>query len=144
MKATGTPTTVAIVDDHPIVRHGLESLLTDGRPDLEVVWAGTELAELLEMDPPVTLVLLDLDLGNATADPEDVAALIAKGSLVLIVSAMSQRALIRRMVTAGAVGFVTKTDANEDLIKAVDAVLSGEPWISHDLAAVLATESADA
>ncbi|MGV1037390.1 MAG: LuxR C-terminal-related transcriptional regulator [Candidatus Nanopelagicales bacterium] len=141
MSVNDSLTTVAIVDDRPIVRHGPEDLLTDGRPTLQVVWTGTDLAELLAVDPPATLVLLDL--GTSAADPDDVAKLIAKGSIVLVVSAMSQRALIRQMVAAGAVGFVTKTDANEDLLKAVDTVLSGEPWISHDLVAALATESHD-
>lgn len=143
MSVSPPASTVAIVDDHPIVRHGLASLLADGRPDLEIIWTGTSVSRLSALNPPATLVLLDLDLGSSAANPEDVAELVAKGSTVLVVSAMGSHSLIRQMVAAGVMGFVTKSDANEDLLKAVDTVLSGEPWISHDLAAVLATEAAD-
>ncbi|MEI6620497.1 MAG: response regulator transcription factor [Actinomycetes bacterium] len=133
--------TVAITEDHPLVLHGLEQLLAAQRPGLRIVWRGHDLSALAAVSPAPDLVLLDLNLGTTQADPFLVRQLIDAGSTVLVVSAMGSPTLVRQLMNVGVAGFVTKSDAPEDLFEAIDTVLSGEPWTSHDLAAVLAASA---
>ncbi|MEI8084018.1 MAG: response regulator transcription factor [Actinomycetes bacterium] len=133
--------TIAIVEDHPLVLHGLEQMLTVREPAPAVVWRGDNLSALVEFRPVPTLVLLDLDLGSSQADPFLVRQIIDAGSAVLVVSAMGSPTLVRQLISVGVSGFVTKSDAPADLFDAIDTVLSGEPWTSHELAAVLATST---
>ncbi|MGB3674605.1 MAG: LuxR C-terminal-related transcriptional regulator, partial [Candidatus Nanopelagicales bacterium] len=64
--------------------------------------------------------------------------LCERGVDIIIVSALAQRSSVRALVRAGAVGLVAKNDSQDQLVEAVDTVLSGYPWIPHDLAVALA------
>lgn len=137
--ARGARKTVAIVDDHSIVRGGLELLLADSRPDLTVVYNGPNPDAVLRLPMAPDLVLLDLDLGTGPVNPDDVAIMVRRGSAVLVVSAMGLPSTVRRVVDAGVCGLISKADAASQLIEAVDVALSGEQWHSHELAGVLAS-----
>ncbi|MEI6624401.1 MAG: response regulator transcription factor [Actinomycetes bacterium] len=131
--------TVAIIDDHVLVRDGMVGALAS-RSDLAVVLVGDDPRAVLELDPPPDLVLLDLDLDGDAASPDDAAAMIDRGSRVLVVSALGSPCQVREMVRAGVAGFVPKRDSWQSLLDAIDTVLGGEHWTSPDLAAVLAND----
>lgn len=128
-------TTAAIIDDHALVRGGLAGLLAD--LGLEVVHQGTDPAALLALDPVPDLVLLDLDLGGAPADPAVAARLQAAGCRVLVVSAMADPGQVSAMVEVGVAGFVSKRETPETLAEAVRTVLVEGSWVSPEVAAVL-------
>lgn len=128
-------TTAAIIDDHALVRGGLAGLLAD--LGLEVVHQGTDPAALLALDPVPDLVLLDLDLGGAPADPAVAARLQAAGCRVLVVSAMADPGQVSAMVEVGVAGFVSKRETPETLTEAVRTVLVEGSWVSPEVAAVL-------
>lgn len=133
--------TIAIVDDHALVRDGLVGTLKR-RDDVAVVYLGDSTEEVLELDPAPDVVLLDLDLAGDAASPEDAMAMIERGSRVLVVSALGSPSLIRDMVRAGVSGFVPKRDTADSLLEAIAAVLNGEHWTPPDLAAILANDHA--
>lgn len=131
---------IAIVDDHVLVREALERHLGP-QPDLEIVWSGSDPEQLLMTWPDPDVVLLDLDLGDVQATPGLVSAMVARGSAVLAVSALASPALVRGLVRAGLAGVVAKADSLDSLVLAVRTAAAGEAWTTPELAAALANST---
>lgn len=129
-----TPIRVLIVDDHPVVRAGLRSLL-DGRPEVEVVAEARDgpsaLAAAAEHQPDV--VLCDLRLGDGM-DGVAITRALASGPAprpaVLILTTYDHDADIVRAVEAGAAGYLLKDAAVDELVEAVVAAATGETVLS--------------
>lgn len=128
------PIRVLIVDDHPIVRAGLQTLL-DARPELEVVaQAGdgpSALAAAAEHHPDV--VLCDLRLGDGMDGVAITRALTSRAAsppAVLILTTYDQDVDIVRAVEAGAAGYLLKDAAVDELVAAVVAAAAGETVLS--------------
>ena len=128
--------TVAIIDDHELVRSGLRHMLVR-ELDVEVVHEGCDPMVLLVTQPPPDLILLDLDLGERRADPAVAGALQARGSYVLIVSAFATPEAIVPMLEAGVSGFVSKHESQQVLLDAIAVTLRGEQWVSPEVAAII-------
>jgi DNA-binding NarL/FixJ family response regulator len=131
---------VLVVDDHPMVRAGLRSMLSDG--DVEVAGeagTGTEALARAETLAP-GLVLLDMELPDM-GGLEVLASLKAQSPrlAVLIVSMHDDPALVRRAIEGGAAGYVLKGINRRELLAAVRAVRDGEsvvdPAVLRSLAA---------
>lgn len=132
---------IALVDDHPVVRRGLADLLEVG-VGARIVVSSPDLEPVLELEQPPDLVLLDIDLGGRMASVEDVAALLARGTKVLVVSALASQAAVRAMVRAGVSGFVSKSEAPEVLVDAVQTVLTEGSWTGPEVAGAIAADPA--
>jgi DNA-binding NarL/FixJ family response regulator len=116
-----------VVDDHPMVREGLRSMLAgDGIEILGEAGTGEDAIRLaVEMAPD--LVLLDVEL----PDLDGLAVLsrlksAAPRVAVLVVSMHGDPALVRRAVELGAAGYVLKGIGRRELRAAVRAVLDGD------------------
>lgn len=131
---------LAMVDDHPLVLLAFESLIHERR-DYTIVYSGPNLSAALALEPPVDLLLLDLDLGAAEADEESVAQACDRGIRVLVVSALGTPAAIRRMLNAGVAGFVSKAEATTVLLEAVDTVMAGGTWTSPQVAIAIFSDT---
>lgn len=133
--------TLAIVDDHELVREGLRALV-QAHPDdgLTVVYCGARVREAQALSPNV--VLLDVELGP---DAPDVATstdlLVSAGIGVLLISAFDDPVSIRAAIRQGALGFVPKRVSYEVLSDAVRCVARHELYLSVDLAALLAASA---
>ncbi len=128
---------IAVVDDHLLVRDAMARTMRDNG---HLVTAVANLGEI-SADADIDLVLLDLDLGSAgLADEHEVAELGDRGVTVLVVSALGSPRHVRRMLQAGAIGVVAKSDSMADLCAAVDAALGGHTWMSPILAQALAVD----
>jgi DNA-binding NarL/FixJ family response regulator len=135
--------TVAVVDDHALVRQGLvRALVSDPGLDVEVVHDGEDPVAVLGLEAAPSLVLLDLDLDGTPVDVDVVRALVERGSSILVVSALGDPAVVRSLVAAGVAGFVSKRESTEALIEAVTAVLGGASWTTPELAGILASDDA--
>lgn len=131
---------ILIVDDHGIVREGLQRLL-DSFPDIIV--AGTAgsgeeaVAVVGELHPDV--VLMDLEMPGGI-DGADATRQILGGdpaAKVLILTSFSDRARILRAIDAGAMGYVLKDGPAEDLVRSLRAAARGEFPIDPKAARVL-------
>ncbi|MEI8081996.1 MAG: response regulator transcription factor [Actinomycetes bacterium] len=131
--------TVAIVEDHSLVRGALESVIAQ-RPGLELCWSGDSLQALLDTGVTPAVTLLDLDLHGKPPSVELVAELIDRGSAVLVVSALADPSVIRTMLGVGVAGFVAKQDSASDLTEAIDEVVSGGQWTTPELAGAMADD----
>jgi DNA-binding NarL/FixJ family response regulator len=107
------------------------------RLQADVVYEGTDLAMVMGIDPLPDVVLLDLDLGTAPADPVLAGRLQDAGCRVLVVSAMADPDLVAQMLRAGVSGFVNKSESPEELVKAIRYVLADGVWTSPEVAALV-------
>lgn len=118
-----------------------QALINQPQLEIEVCYEGSVLEPLLELQPPADLLLLDLDLGGVQVDVEDVNAVMARGTKVLVVSALGSPATVSALVSIGVAGFLSKRAELPALVEAVAAVLSGGTWTTPELAAVLANDT---
>lgn len=119
--------TVALVDDHAVLRGGLAQLLAS-EPDIEVVGMasdGSGALELVRRTHP-DVVIMDLQMpgmDGVTATREVVAE---GGTDVLVLTSFSDTDRIVAALDAGAVGYLLKDAEPEDVIEGVRAVSRGE------------------
>lgn len=123
---------VFIVDDHPVVRHGLRQLIS-AETDLEVCGeAGGEAEALLGIDETrPDLVLIDVSLSEGSG-LDLLKRLQARDDAAksLIVSMHDEQLLAERCIEAGASGYVNKQEATELLVEAVRRALTGKIYLS--------------
>lgn len=129
---------VVIVDDHAVLRAGLEQLLA-GQPDLEVVGtaaSGGEAIELVrELRPDV--VLMDLQMpgvDGVSATREIVAEKLAD---VLVLTSYSDAERIVGALDAGAMGYLLKDADPDEVLTGIRAVARGESPINPRAARAL-------
>jgi two-component system invasion response regulator UvrY len=118
---------VLIVDDHPVVREGIGRVLTSSLPDVEIGAAdGAAQAQAMMRDSTWDLVLLDLTLAG---DDGTVVLRRVRQSHpdvpVVIISMHPAEQFARRVLQAGAAGYVSKGSNPDELVRAVRAALSG-------------------
>ena len=130
--STPNPTRVFLVDDHPIVLAGLESVINQ-EPDLEVCGSLTQgkgAAEAIaEADPSV--VILDWALPDITG-LEILKDLRFRNfdKPVIMVSLHDETHYAQRALRNGANGYIMKVEATDYLIEAIRKVLSGNIYLS--------------
>jgi len=134
---------VLLVDDHAVVREGYRRLLERTR-DIEVVAeaAGGEEAYRLFCETTPDVVVMDITLPGVSG-VEATRRIVARepAARVLVFSVHEDIVFASRALQAGARGYITKSTAPELLVEAVRAVAEGRPYLSHDVAQKLATQS---
>src|ERR1022692_278860 len=134
---------VAAVDDHPIIRDGIASWVMTVDSNIRVVGtAATVDALLAGPGRRAHVVLLDLDLGDGTTAEINVAAILAAGPAVLVLSVSDKPLAVRAAMRAGALGYVLKNEEAAQVRAAIRAVAAGQDWISPRLAYIFATDDA--
>lgn len=133
---------ILIADDHEIVRRGLRALF-DEHPDLEVAGEASTAPEVLERVREESWDLLVLDLGMPGGEGLETLRRIRSADPdlpVVILSVHPEDQLARRLLRAGARGYVQKEAASENLVVAVRRVLGGDRYVSPELASRLAAD----
>ncbi|HET7753246.1 MAG TPA: response regulator transcription factor [Anaeromyxobacteraceae bacterium] len=125
-----SPTTVFVIDDHPLLREAL-NMLADAAGDLRVVGSSSTASGALEplqrLSPD--LILLDIDLGHEDGLvwlPRISSA--APRARVLILTALREPARDEEALGAGARGLVLKSAPPETLLAAIRGVAAGALW----------------
>lgn len=130
---------VVIVDDHPVVRAGLAGLITaDGR--LQVAGQAASGAEcdavvdhLLATGRDVSLVLMDLHLGEHDSGIDATRRLQGRGVPVLVVTTFDADADILAALDAGARGYVLKDSPTHELVDAALSAIAGRIVLSPEV-----------
>lgn len=127
---------VFVVDDHQIVIDGLQ-LVMDGLADISCVGTATNGEDALAFlqSHSADIVLLDIDMPGM----DGIACctrIIQRypGTQVIALTMHSERSLIKRMLEAGANGYLLKNAGREELDKAIRRVNEGKSYYSHDVA----------
>lgn len=131
---------VLIVDDHPLVRRGLRSLLLDLEPHAEIIEAGDakEAVDLLG-DRTWQLALVDINLpGRGGLELLRDLKQRLPNLPVLVVSAFTEDEFALRALKLGAAGYISKQAASDLLAGAVRKVLAGGRYVSPAVAEKLA------
>lgn len=136
-----------VVDDHPVVRHGI-TLVINAEPDLAVCGeAENEQSArrlLRELQPDVMVVDLSLGAGGDGFNiVRDVHAHFPQVP-ILVLSMHDETVYADRLFAQGAAGYIMKQAAAEQLVTALRAVLRGERFMSDNLKRHLAERGADA
>lgn len=143
MSRSGEPARrrVLIVDDHPIVRHGLARMI-EASPDLSVCGEAENVADakraIRELSPEVVIVDLTLGQGDGLELVRDVRAQ-HPGLPMLVLSMHEESIYAERLLAAGARGYIMKEAASEQLLIALRRVLAGKVYLSESLAERLRT-----
>jgi len=135
----GVPLRVMVVDDHAVVRQGLIAFLAaDG--DLEVVAqvsSGEEVAAGVSQAAP-DVILMDLSMPDVDGVEATRRALAARPEVrVVMLTSFSEPEHVNAALDAGAVGYVLKDAAPEEIVQAVKAAGRGEAPFSPRAAGAL-------
>jgi two-component system, NarL family, nitrate/nitrite response regulator NarL len=127
---------VLVVDDHPVVRKGLQTCLAR-QERLKIVGEASDGDEALsrarELGPDIVLMDIDLPRMNGLAVTELLRKEFPRLK-VLVLSVHSNKEYIFRIIQAGAHGYVSKEAAPDELLKAIESVCDGEPFFSPEIA----------
>lgn len=131
---------VASIDNHPVVRDGIELSLMRRAPDMELVASVDDVEQLLALDVAVDVVLLDLYLASGTSSAPSIPTLMATGARVLVYTTQEKPVPLRDAVAYGACGVLLKSDPPETLVGAIRGAADGEFCCSGPLAHALVTD----
>lgn len=128
-------TKVIIVDDHKAMRSGLAFLLHE-LGDIEVIGQasnGKEFLKLLETESP-DIVLMDINMPVMDGIEATREALKIMPDLKIIALSMySDEEYYHSLIELGAKGFILKESDHDVVRDAIDTVMSGKPYFSHEL-----------
>ena len=128
--------TLFLADDHTILREGLKLIIEDV-PRYTVIGEagdGKEALELIEKLKPDVAVL---DISMPTMSGIDVVRYMKKyvpDSKIIILSRHDNEEYVKELLKTGVNGYVLKDDAGDDLLRAIEAVLNGNVYLSPGVA----------
>jgi two-component system invasion response regulator UvrY len=130
---------ILLVDDHPVVRHGLRTMLTD-RVKGSVIGEARDAEEALAQvtASPWDVAIVDLTLpGLSGIDLIKQLHRVNPGLPTLVVSMHPAAQFARRAFGAGAMGYVTKDSSPEEFVKAIEDARRGRRYLGRDPGDVL-------
>lgn len=129
------PRTILLVDDHQMFRTGLR-LFIERRQVYSVVGEASSAGEALQLaaatKPDVALVDINLpDMNGIMASRRLLE--VSPATRILIVSSEANPALVHEAMVVGVAGYVIKTNAADELERAVEAVLAGKVYLCAEV-----------
>jgi two-component system invasion response regulator UvrY len=133
---------VLIADDHAILRRGLKEILLREFNDASCGEAGEAAQVIYQVQRHAwDLVILDVSMpGRSGLDVLSELKQLRPELPVLVLSMYSEDQYGKRVLKAGAVGYMNKETAPEELVKAIRKVLAGGRYVSTTLAEKLASD----
>ncbi|WP_439664077.1 response regulator [Lentzea sp. HUAS TT2] len=129
---------VLLVDDHPVVRFGLRTIL-EAQEDLSVIGecgSGSEAIELAsELLPDV--VLMDLKMPGVDGATATAAVVAATPCRVVVLTTFDTDGDVLRAIEAGATAYLLKDAPSDDLVEAVRAAARGQTVLASPVATKL-------
>lgn len=133
---------VMLVDDHAVVRMGFKMLL-ESDTDIKVVAEAEsgEQAITRYMEHKPNVVVMDITMPGI-GGLEAIERILAKDSnaKILVLSAHEDSVHPKRVLNAGAMGYLTKRSAAEELIKAIRTVATGKKYLEASVAQQMAIQ----
>jgi len=125
-------TKILIVDDHPIVRKGLENLLNQ-EEDFIVCGQAEDASQAMKaiktLNPDMVIVDISLKGKNGLELTKDISVQYPHIP-VLVLSMHDESLYAERVLRAGAKGYIMKQQGTEKLILAIRKILSGQEYVS--------------
>jgi len=134
-RADTEATKLLIVDDHPLVRSGIQAII-QMEPDLTVCGEAEghddAMAAIAEHDPDLVLVDISLKKGNGLNLLKEIRQ-SHPDILTLAVSMHDEFTYAVRCLKAGAKGYIMKQAGTEKILEAIRSVLDGKTFLSEEM-----------
>ncbi|MGG9963968.1 response regulator [Ferruginibacter sp. SUN106] len=132
-----------LVDDHIVVRSGIQGLLSEIFKPCEIHEAGdSESATEKLKHHQYDLIMMDIQMPNSdTMGLMEYIQVRYPDAKVLIFSMSAENIYARRFIKAGAMGFLSKDSSLDEIKKAINMVLNNRKYISESFAEMLADAS---
>ena len=134
---------IILVDDHPVVRRGLRSILECER-DFRVCGEAEEGNQAMKLiaDTGPDLAIVDIELKGNINGLELIKAIHDRypGTTTLVMSIDDGTLYAERAIRAGARGYIAKEEASDNIIAAIRSVMSGKLYLSSDISNKIATK----
>ena len=122
-------TRVILAEDHPEMAQHLRVLL-DPDYDVQVVSDGRALVAAVELDMP-DLIISDIAMpGISGLTAARTIRAVHPAARIIFISVRDEPAVIKKALAEGALGYVIKSDAGDELANAVQTVLGGGQYLS--------------
>jgi two-component system response regulator NreC len=134
--------TVVLADDHAVVRKGLR-LLVDAEPGLRVVAEAGTVPDALRMARAhrPAVIVLDLNMpGGSSLEAIPTMLEQAPTTAIVVLTMQNEPSFARQALQAGALGFVLKEAADDELLGAIRLAAEGETYLNPRLGARLAAQ----
>jgi DNA-binding NarL/FixJ family response regulator len=138
-------TRILVADDHAIVRAGLRRVL-DAEPDLRVVDEASDGAEAVAkaISDEIDLVVLDVSMPRKTGIQAARELSKRRPALRLLMLSMhDNEQYLFEALRAGASGYVLKSDADQDIVRACRATMRGETFLYASAVSALVRDAVD-
>jgi two-component system response regulator NreC len=133
---------VVLADDHAVVRSGLRMLL-DSEPDFEVVAEAGDVdsAKRYVRGHHPRVLVLDLNMpGGSSLEAIPIIRSESPDTQIVVLTMQQEPAFAREALRAGALGYVLKDAADDELVEAVRRAAVGESYLNPRLGARMASE----
>ncbi len=127
--------TIALADDHPVVRQGLRALF-DAEPHFSVIGEASDGIEAIRLADQVRPDVFIVDVAMPTVNGIEVTRQVTQRTpqtRVVILSMHGTEAYVAQSLKAGALGYVLKQSSSADLIAAIREVHAGRRYLSAPL-----------
>lgn len=127
---------VLVVDDHELVRLGMQRLL-ENSPMIELIHESGSAEVALEMavETDYDLILMDINLpGMSGLEAAEQLLALAPKSRIIMITGRLEGSLIRQTLNAGVRGYLSKGSSADEMEKAMRTVMAGEQYLSPDVA----------
>ena len=134
---------ILLADDHAMLREGL-TVLINSQPDMEVVAQAVNGRDAVRLAKEILpdVAILDVSMPDLSGSEATEQILTACPNVrVLALTRHGECAYVRRLLQAGATGYVVKKSAVDELIDAVRIVARGETYVEPSLASALLQRS---
>ena len=128
---------ILIVDDHPMMREGLRTLISRERDLIvcgEAETAGQALDAVAKLKPDLVLADITLPGPNGIELIKDICAL-QQGMLILVISMHDESLYAERVLRAGARGYIMKQESGPTMMQAIRQVLAKRIYLSDKMSA---------
>jgi DNA-binding NarL/FixJ family response regulator len=141
MADDGTPTTVMVVDDHPIWRDAVARDLAEAGFTVVATAGGVATAQRRAAAVRPDVVVMDMQLTDGDGAQATAAVLaVSPSSRVLVLSASDEREDVLEAVKAGATGYLVKSASKSELAQAITATAAGRAVFTPSLAGLVLGE----
>lgn len=127
---------IVLADDHALIRHGIKNIISqDGR--MEIVGEVGNGEELLNTLAGKTVDLLILDISMPKISGIDLTEILKKrypSMKILILTMHKSKQFLHRAISAGADGYLVKSDSDKEILLAIEKIEQGKTYISPYLA----------
>jgi DNA-binding NarL/FixJ family response regulator len=130
---------ILIADDHEMVRRGLRATLEE-RAGWEVVGEAGDGDEAVKLALKLRPDLLVLDVNMPKQNGLEVARVLQERApkiRILVLTVHDSAQIVREILQAGAKGYLLKSEAGNDLITAVEAVLQDQPFLTPSVTSIV-------